>query len=347
MTTASVIYWYDEENMPRDGGGLRALAWKSALDALGIDTRIYAVHPGPVSVAPPSARTRLKRNLAPMPFARGMKLPDTDIVVSTVPGTFSSLATAPADGHKLIFDWMDLWSTNALTMGQSSLLSTPGGFLQSRVWARRERRLPHLADRNTFAGYADRVLIGGASDIWLPTPVEFSAVGSRNAPRRVGRVGFIGNLNYEPNEFSLRWFLNEYSAQFLASGIEIVIAGFGSERVRSWGFEVTVLGPVSDVSAFYDKIDAAVVPIRHGGGIKVKAVEALAHGVPVIGTAHVREGFPPEIGAHVIFDLDRFLKDTSAPLEQVNLTEIAPLFAPASFNSAVAGLLTDIAESRA
>lgn len=344
MTTASIIYWYDEEHMPRDGGGLRVLEWKRALEGIGIDARIDAIHPGPISDAPPSVRTRLKRKLAPMPFSRAVQMPDADIVVATVPGAFSSLAAVPAHGRRLIFDWMDLWSTNALTMGRSSLLSTPGGHVQSRVWARRERDLPGRADWNAFAGFADRTAIGRSHDVWLPTPFEFGASGSASPARRISSVGFIGNLSYQPNEFSLRWFLEKYSQRFTASGIEIVIAGFGSERVRSWGFDVTVLGLVPDVSAFYSDIDAAIVPIRHGGGLKTKAVEALAYGVPVIGTAHVRQGFPPDVGARAILDLDGFLENPSKELE-VDTVELAELFARARFDSAVARMVDDLIES--
>jgi glycosyltransferase involved in cell wall biosynthesis len=67
------------------------------------------------------------------------------------------------------------------------------------------------------------------------------------------------------------------------------------------------------VPEFYRQIDAAIVPIAHGGGIKTKAVEAMAHGVPVFGTPHVASGFSPE-WTRYIGEIEQLLEfDTQFP----------------------------------
>jgi glycosyltransferase involved in cell wall biosynthesis len=345
MRSATVIYWYDEEHMPNDGGGQRALAWNRALTELGYQTGIQAIHPGPIVGGQPSNVRRVKRLLAPMPKSRTISAPSTDLVVATVPGVFASLMGDSSVRDRVIFDWMDRWSTNSRTMGRSSLLSLAGGELQGAIWSARERRLSRAAIVNTFAGYADLSALGHDADVWLPNPVAGpkTSIERRRSPVT---LGFIGNLNYQPNELSLRWFLKRYDTRLREAGLTMLVAGYGSERVRQWGFDVTVLGVVDDLTSFYESIDIAVVPIRHGGGIKVKALEALAFGVPVIGTAHVREGFPPDLGVRAIVDIDDFL-EFPRPLDPLDPTEAAREFSAATFNSRVAEVVRQWSEARA
>jgi hypothetical protein len=48
---------------------------------------------------------------------------------------------------------------------------------------------------------------------------------------------------------------------------------------------VTLAGAVEDVHAIYDRVDLALAPYYYGDGVKVKVLEALAHGVPVVTTS--------------------------------------------------------------
>jgi hypothetical protein len=57
---------------------------------------------------------------------------------------------------------------------------------------------------------------------------------------------------------------------------------------------------VPSVDSFYQRVDAVLAPIERGGGMKVKVVEAMMHGVPVIATEHARVGLPPAIAAACI-----------------------------------------------
>lgn len=55
------------------------------------------------------------------------------------------------------------------------------------------------------------------------------------------------------------------------------------------------LGMLNDVSEFYNRIKVALSPVRFGGGLKIKTIEALSYGKPVLTTEHAVSGFPPEI----------------------------------------------------
>jgi glycosyltransferase involved in cell wall biosynthesis len=60
-----------------------------------------------------------------------------------------------------------------------------------------------------------------------------------------------------------------------------------------------VVGHVADLSALYDQVRVAVAPVRFGAGVKVKTLEALQHGVPVVATEVGAEGLGVEGSASV------------------------------------------------
>jgi hypothetical protein len=302
VAKAKIIFWYEGEKMRLDGGGQRIVAWQRALTTLGFDHEVIGLWGIGGGVSRGERLSAVKRAFVPMPIARKMphRATEADLVVATVPAVFGD-AVRRVPREQLILDWMDLWSINARNVGESKWLSTPGGRFQSRLWARREKDLVAQAGSNVFAGYDDyehlrEVASGRAA--WVPNPVP-----PQDSVRKGGQIktiGFIGNLDYAPNRISLREFLDEYTPYLARNQIELRVAGFGSDIVRTWGFPATVLGQIDSVDDFYAQIDAAVVPIRHGGGIKVKAVEALSFDLPVFGTPHVQSGLSPEIRSLIL-----------------------------------------------
>jgi hypothetical protein len=103
----------------------------------------------------------------------------------------------------------------------------------------------------------------------------------------------VGNFTYPPNLEGARWFIDEVAPRITADrpGVDIVLAGPGSEALPPFG-----LGFVGDVSALYAAASVAVVPLLHGSGSRIKALEAFAMGVPVVGTAVGLSGLPVTSG---------------------------------------------------
>ena len=69
--------------------------------------------------------------------------------------------------------------------------------------------------------------------------------------------------------------------------IKLVLAGNACDEVVSdlrFG-NVTLLGRVKDVSAFYKRVDAVINPVGYGTGLKIKSVEAIAYGKPLLCTS--------------------------------------------------------------
>ncbi|MDP9982281.1 glycosyltransferase involved in cell wall biosynthesis [Pseudarthrobacter oxydans] len=145
-------------------------------------------------------------------------------------------------------------------------------------------------------------------------------------------------MNYAPNIVSLKKFLSQYADRLAPMGMELVVAGYGSEVVKTWTSMATVLGPVDDVADFYASVDAVIVPIDHGGGIKVKALEAMVHGVPVFGTEHVRSGFNPSFWEY-IGDVNDLMKGGKATVKVAPARAVQSRFSETSFMDSVAELL--------
>jgi len=340
---AQLIYWYPlDDNTPRDGGSQRAFAWEAALQNAGFEVRDSPIHSSLPGDDRPDLVGSLKRRVLPMPMQRQHVVDaDADLVIATVPAVFRSVIRQVRPHQRLILDWMDRWSVNARTMSTAHWASVPGGRAQSLSWRRRESRFPGRATLNTYAGYADAAAAGpGSRGVWLPTPTRTAVGRIPKGAVSVTRLGMIGNFAYAPNRESLDQFLARYSTRLRDRDIELVVAGYGSDRYAS-DESFTVLGPVDDLDAFYASVDAVVVPIWHGGGIKVKAVEALAHGVPVFVTDHVREGFSPEFSAFMT-DLDELFANQPLCPPPVPAETFDARFSFAAFQAAVIDALNDV-----
>jgi glycosyltransferase involved in cell wall biosynthesis len=62
---------------------------------------------------------------------------------------------------------------------------------------------------------------------------------------------------------------------------------------------ITVTGTVADVRDYYRQAKVFVVPLRLGGGTKVKTLEAMAMGLPIVSTAVGAQGLDIRSGQHI------------------------------------------------
>lgn len=114
-------------------------------------------------------------------------------------------------------------------------------------------------------------------------------------------IGYLGSVN-PLNTRALGRFLGAVDLDALAAtGSEIVVAG-GAGRGLAERPGLRVLGPVADADELYSAVDLVVNPHEGGTGLKIKTVEALARGRPVIGTAEAFAGLPAEAHFHTARD---------------------------------------------
>jgi glycosyltransferase involved in cell wall biosynthesis len=63
------------------------------------------------------------------------------------------------------------------------------------------------------------------------------------------------------------------------------------------GPEVVLLGGLAELAELYDRVRVAISPTRFGAGVKLKTVEAIQHGVPVVCTPEAAAGLTPDLAA--------------------------------------------------
>lgn len=132
---------------------------------------------------------------------------------------------------------------------------------------------------------------GGARPLvqHLPVPVadEFFTYARPATPG--WRIGFLGTFRADFNRDALDYLLEEIWPAVRAAlpQAELVVAGnswAGALRAQAESNGARWLGFVADLRRFYERIDLLVVPLRFGGGVRIRILEALAAGVPVLAT---------------------------------------------------------------
>jgi glycosyltransferase involved in cell wall biosynthesis len=134
------------------------------------------------------------------------------------------------------------------------------------------------------------------------------------------RVGFIGG-DSPMNRDGLRWVMDQVWPALLPLGAELHVAG-GVCATMSEAYEgVVAHGEVEDGAAFLASLDIAVNPVFYGGGLKIKTVEYLAHGVPCVLSAEALFGIAGGAGTAYILAADRaaFIAGLAALIEDAAL----------------------------
>lgn len=102
---------------------------------------------------------------------------------------------------------------------------------------------------------------------------------------------FVAGFGHPPNVDGAKWFVNEILPLIHAKHplVHLMMVGSNptSEVKALAGDHVTVTGFVSDerLTAMYDSARVAVAPLRFGGGMKGKVLEAMRHGLPLVTTS--------------------------------------------------------------
>jgi glycosyltransferase involved in cell wall biosynthesis len=127
--------------------------------------------------------------------------------------------------------------------------------------------------------------------------------GVATAPRE---IVFLGSMDWMPNQDAVRFFVSDILPRVRASVPDAVFRIVGRNPpapIRALadaerGIEVT--GSVPDVRPYLTRAAVCVVPLRVGGGTRLKIYEAMAMEVPVVSTRIGMEGLPVTDGRELL-----------------------------------------------
>lgn len=132
----------------------------------------------------------------------------------------------------------------------------------------------------------------------------------RDVDRDPYRVVFVGSLDWRPNQDAVHLLLDQIFPQVKAAEPRASLAIVG-RNPPDWMTEaakrtpgVTVFGSVPDVRPHLATCGMTVVPLRIGGGSRLKILESLSTATPVVSTMVGAEGLRLEPGKHLTVTID-------------------------------------------
>ncbi len=125
----------------------------------------------------------------------------------------------------------------------------------------------------------------GVSAVVVPNGCDLPATVPPQAPG--GPLLFVGTLNYPPNAEGLRWWTEQVWPLLPHGSQPLRVVGRGGREALGALADhpaLDVVGELAEVGLELAAARAVVVPLLSGGGSRLKIVEALAWGRPVVST---------------------------------------------------------------
>jgi glycosyltransferase involved in cell wall biosynthesis len=195
-------------------------------------------------------------------------------------------------------------------------------WIELKTWRRYERATrDHL---QTIVVFAERDVVTlaatarGVPVIRIPLAIEIPE--SALDPDGVsGVVLFVGGFGHPPNVDAACWLAGSIFPRVRErvpdATLDLVGNEPGEEILRLAGAGITVHGSVPDVTPFLARAAVVTAPIRMGGSMRMKVLEALAAGKALVATPRATEGIDATPGAHFLLaESAAELKDAIADL---------------------------------
>jgi glycosyltransferase involved in cell wall biosynthesis len=169
------------------------------------------------------------------------------------------------------------------------------------------RRFPAVITVNEADAMQCRKLAPSTSVHVVPNGVDvgwFAPPANESSHRRQGLL-FVGTMDYGPNVDAAAYFCKEIwpLVRQLVPEVTLTVAGACPvPEVLALGElpGVTVTGFVEDMRPYFWGAAACVVPLRNGGGTRLKILEAMAAGIPVVSTSIGAEGLDVTDGGSIV-----------------------------------------------
>lgn len=300
----------------------------AAVQALGVDVHVA---PMPLSAGPTRRRDQALTLLSLRPFAGAslytremQRLLDSllirrafDLVqIESSPLAAYRFATAAPlllDEHNIEFELLQ-----RVYRAERKPLRRAFGALEYVKFRREEIRSWGKVSGALFTSEREQKLVARYQTglhTWLaPNGVDTDYFAPAPHAAQSGRIVFTGLMNYRPNLDAALYFIHDILPLILQHKPQAVftVVGMGppQELLKLAGPNVTITGEVEDVRPFVRGAAVEVVPLRMGGGTRLKVLEGLAMRAAMVSTRLGCEGIDVRHGEHLLVadDPDEFAR---------------------------------------
>jgi len=161
-------------------------------------------------------------------------------------------------------------------------------------------------------GDRERLATLGVESFTVPLAIDLPSedvIYERSAQARhdvAVRLLFIGSFVHPPNRDAAKWLVKRLAPELRTERVPfaLVIAGLHAPQwlSKAGGAGVRVISDAPELDPLYRSADIVLAPLPHGGGTKNKTLEAMAWGLPVIGTPQAFTGLPQLDGQAFVVD---------------------------------------------
>ncbi len=151
-----------------------------------------------------------------------------------------------------------------------------------------------LLSKDDKPGIQKRLKIKERNLSIIPSGIDSDEI-KYNVPKiKNKRIVFLGNLFFQPNEDAVRTIKNKIYPKIVKEGYSFLIAGEYPTKLREeleeTHFKFT--GPYTNLNNFFKQASICIAPIFEGTGMRIKFLNFLAAGIPILTTSIATQGFP-------------------------------------------------------
>jgi glycosyltransferase involved in cell wall biosynthesis len=184
-------------------------------------------------------------------------------------------------------------------------------YLEWRKLLRYEGEVCRRFNRVLAVSEADRLALQGIAGAECPVdviPIGIDVEATPVIPRRpdAAVIVTVGNMHWPPNAEGVLWFLEEVypliKQEILTVRLRVVGPRPPAELLRRGQKDasIEVTGYIEDLPPYLEDSAVMVVPLHAGGGMRVKILEGMAMGLPIVSTTIGCEGIAVVAGEHLL-----------------------------------------------
>jgi len=162
----------------------------------------------------------------------------------------------------------------------------------------------------------------------IPIAVDTQAIQPAQRNEQSKNILTMGTLHYPPNADGIRWFAKEIFPQIkkkLPNASLTIIGKNPPANLKQLAADnpgsIKVTGYVPDLNPYMDQAAIMVVPVRVGGGMRVRILEGFARAMPMVTTTVGLEGIDAQAGADILVE-DTDADFANAVIELLNNSKL-------------------------